>query len=440
MKIKRQRLLGVGALFIVLFMFRLYFGLCECKWWEVDERQTWLIGLKYFTTAQWPYFGPDVNGQENQAFNAQIPGAMEGLLIGLPLRLFPFPETPVVFLTLLSTLGAALLAWYIHRKVPRFSWPWLFTWISVTPWGLFEGAHVINPAYDFLPSILFFIGFFECVPVFSTGYLSAPWAAAWMGFSLFWIMQFHFSYIYLIPLALLALGTRFWKDKSLYPTLGFVLGALPTLGLVIPTWIQYGLNPGQTASGFLVSFNFYNVTEGLTVLARYLSLVSFELLRFIGQGTHERWGFLMAHPLLLIPGTILSVGGIIQPILLAFTVFKKKHNLKDWEPMKGLMAACFLMIWISFWFTSKLPLAHIYMVFYPMLMVYSFYVWDLFQKSKTLRITAKVFVLLGLFFMGFYSPILAQRDGLYQNREPLAQAIQQKNYHLAGERRPGTLY
>ena len=436
----RQRQLLGAILFLVLFLFRFYFGLCECKWWEVDERQTWLIGLKYYSTAQWPYYGPDVNGQENQSFNSQIPGALEGLMIGLPLRLFPFPETPIAFLALMSTLGAALLAWYIRRKILSLSWAWLFTWIAVTPWSLFEGAHVINPAYDFLPSVLFFIGFFECLPVFTTGWLSSPWASAWMGFSLFWIMQFHFSYIYLIPLALYALGSHFLRDKSWKTMAGFALGSLPTLALIIPTWLRYGLNPGHVASGFLVSFNFYNVTEGLTVLARYLSLVCFELLRFIGQGTHERWEFLLAHPLLFLPGIILSVGGIAQPTILAFAVFKRKHPLKDWEALKGVMVACFLMIWISFWFTSKLPLAHIYMIFYPMLMLYSFYVWDLFLKNKTFTRAAKTFVLLGLLFMGLYAPILAQRDGLFLQRENLAQAIQQKNYHLAGERRPGTLY
>jgi hypothetical protein len=175
-------------------------------------------------------------------------------------------------------------------------------------------------------------------------------------------------------------------------------------------------------------------------MGRYLSLVCFELLRFIGQNTHERWGFLEAHPFLLVPGVILSLGGILQPIFLFLAVLKRKHALNDWETMKGLMVACYLMIWVSFWFTSKLPLAHIYMVFYPMLMVYSFYVWDLLPKTKTLILTAKVFVLLGLFFMALYAPILGQKDGLSLNREPLVQALQHHNYRLAGERRPGTLY
>jgi hypothetical protein len=253
-------------------------------------------------------------------------------------------------------------------------------------------------------------------------------------------MQFHFSYVYLVPLSLLALGMRFAKEKNGKGPLGFLLGALPTLGLVVPTWIQFGLQAGNAPSGFLVSFNFSNFLEAGTEMGRYLSLVCFELLRFIGQSTRERWGFLVAHSFLLVPGVILSLGGILQPILLLLAVIKKKHSMKDWESMKGLMVACFLMIWVSFWFTSKLPLAHIYMVFYPMLMVYSFYVLDLFPKNKAFGLTAKVFVLLGLFFMAFYAPILGQKDGLSLNRKPLVQALQQKNYLLAGERRPGTLY
>ena len=49
----------------VVFLFRLAFGLLN-KFWEADEIQVFLIGLKFFTTGAWPYFGPDVTHTHTQ--------------------------------------------------------------------------------------------------------------------------------------------------------------------------------------------------------------------------------------------------------------------------------------------------------------------------------------------------------------------------------------
>ena len=147
-------------LLIAGFLLRLCFGLFQGKWGEEDEFQTYLIGLKCFTTGTWPYFGPDLTGAETH-FSGQIAGALEGLLIGLPFHLLPIPEAPYVLLGILSTAGIAILTWYIVRRQPQLSYTWLFTWIAFCPWTLNEATHIINPSYVFFPSVLFFIGFLE---------------------------------------------------------------------------------------------------------------------------------------------------------------------------------------------------------------------------------------------------------------------------------------
>lgn len=48
---------------LAAYLFRLGFGLCM-PFWSLDEEQTYLIGLKCYTTHTWPYYGPDVNGSE----------------------------------------------------------------------------------------------------------------------------------------------------------------------------------------------------------------------------------------------------------------------------------------------------------------------------------------------------------------------------------------
>jgi hypothetical protein len=89
-------------LLMLAFLFRLAFGLCS-EIWFIDQQQIYLIGLKYYATGLWPYFGPDV------AVNIQLPGALQGLAVGLPLRFLPIPEAPYIFLNLLSFTGLCLL-------------------------------------------------------------------------------------------------------------------------------------------------------------------------------------------------------------------------------------------------------------------------------------------------------------------------------------------
>jgi predicted membrane-bound mannosyltransferase len=71
----RKRRIVFLILLAVAFLFRLGFGVCS-EFWNADEKQVYLIGLKYYTTGAWPYFGPDV------ASAIQIPGALQGLTAG----------------------------------------------------------------------------------------------------------------------------------------------------------------------------------------------------------------------------------------------------------------------------------------------------------------------------------------------------------------------
>lgn len=428
-------------LFLFLLAFRTLFALTSPPVQPmVDELQTYLVGLKCYTTGTWPFFGPDVNGAENPGFNSQIPGALEGLLIGLAFHLLPIPETPFLLAAFLSTLGAALLAWYIQKRLPQLSLVFLFIWIAVTPWGLFEGAHVVNPAFIFLPCVLFFIGFMETLPAFSLRALAPFWSNALMGLSLLWVMQFHFSYVFFLPLAAYSIFVQVRKTKRADCLLHFAAGTLPMLALLLPTFLKYGLTRTNVASGFMIPFNGDNVLQGPVILARFLSLVSFELPRFLGITTSSRFGYLTSHPFLTVPGLLLWGAGLAQAVFLFICWFKKKHPSRGWKEMKLLTLLLFLLVWSSFWFTTKAPASHIYMCFYPWLMFYSCYCWSLFPAKPIGRLAAKVFVLMALYFQLGYALTQPPGSSLYEQRPAMAQALQGKNYRLLGERRPGSLY
>ncbi len=108
----RRRTLLVALFLLVAFLFRLAFGLCSEFWYE-DELQIYLIGLKYFATGVWPYFGPDV------AYQIQIPGALQSLVVAVPLFLFPVVEAPFVLLNVLSFAALCLFAWYCTKRLPE---------------------------------------------------------------------------------------------------------------------------------------------------------------------------------------------------------------------------------------------------------------------------------------------------------------------------------
>ena len=129
-------------------------------------RQIFLIGLRFYTTGEWPYFGPDVVYTETQ-----LPGALQGVLVGGPLFLVPRARgvLPAVEPAVVRRPGPARL---VHRAAvsgrcqPGFSGRGsLFA-----PWTLGFSTEINNPSYVLTGAVLFFVGVFEIVAA----------AAAWV--------------------------------------------------------------------------------------------------------------------------------------------------------------------------------------------------------------------------------------------------------------------
>jgi hypothetical protein len=100
-----------------------------------------------------------------------------------------------------------------------------------------------------------------------------------------------------------------------------------------------------------------------------------------------------------------------------------------------------LLVYVSFWFTYKEPLAHIYYVLIPVVMLYSFYVYRDLADKTLWRNLALLCLLASVWLWGGYS--MENRTApysLYTNRDLVQKAITGKNYQLLGERRPQSLY
>lgn len=425
---------GLGA----LFLFRLAYGLCS-EIWFIDQQQIYLIGLKFYCTGSWPYFGADV------APHIQLPGALQGLAVGLPLYLCPFPEAPYVLLNLLSFAGLVFFAWYCSRRLPGFP-PWLlYTWLLTAPWALAWSTNIDNDSYVIFGSCLFFAGFLEAVPALGLGLIPVPLANFLMGFGIFWNAQFHMSYVVLIPFVLYAVYSqasayRFKPLPLFTPVISLALGCLSTGLFILPTFLHYGLAQGTGGAGKAVTFNPENFLDFFTVLARFLSLASCEIPRFLGAHTADRLDFLRENGWLAPFAVVAGLLGIVQALALLAGWFRREHPQKDWPAVKKLALATFLLIYGSFLFAIKAPAAHTYYLTLPIAMLYGFYVFSPWVSKKWFLNLAKVLVVCNILFQAGLAAHNYKAKSLYKDRGLFVTAIQQKNYHLLGERRPDTLY
>ena len=434
--------LKVGGFLLLAFLFRLLFGLyTPSVTADEDYLQTYLIGLKAYTTHTWPYFGPDVYGYDT-SFVTQIPGALEGLLLEWSFRLWPAAMSPFLFLNLLTFTALTLLAWYACKRLPGLS-PWfVFTWIYIAPWNTHYSTQVINPSLACPGIVLFFLGFLETAPGLRRGILDLRLSNTFMGLGLFWVMQLHMSWVVLVPFFLFSLYGQVRSGQGGSAFLFQFLGALPVLSLLLPTYLRYGFTTGNDLHGFLSRFNWINVANFPVLLARYLSLASFELPRFLGDHTHQRIDYLLQSPWLLLPGLFLWLAGYVQPLLMLVLGFLPSHPRSDWNALRILALGTLAVLFGCFLFTPYTPAPfRIYSVF-PVIMLYSLYCWDGLASRRAWRWVGLCFIVSAVFFqVGYLWKEMNNPRSVYaQKHDLMTEAIQRGDYRILSERRPGSLY
>jgi hypothetical protein len=427
----RRASVALAAMLSCFFLFRLLFGLGS-EFWFPDERQIYLIGLKFFTTHAWPFFGPDVvynNG-------SQIPGALQSLLVALPLFAFPVPEAPFVLLNILSFLGLVVLAVYCSRLFPGIPSWFIWTWVMTAPWAMNYSTHIINPSYVLFGSALFFVGFFELMPGLGRGVFSARLSAFLLGFALLWVFQLHLSWVLLAPFLLAVLVARLKADPKGLPALllFFLLGCLPMFLLILPTFLEYGFAAGMGGTGGNVRFRWESLGNILTVLARFLSFGSAEITRFLGPSNAARMEFFRQH-LWVVPFAAVAIAAGVCQVLWMIARFFTREPDPAFRRLRWIVLGAVAVTWLSFVFSVKGPSSHAFYVLFPLAMIYSFYsVRDLFKGKRWSRIAVLFLVCNLAVTAGIGVRNYADRS-LYKDRQTAVKAIGQRNYHLLGERR-----
>jgi hypothetical protein len=422
------------ALLAGAFLFRLGFGLCG-QFQDSDNKQVYLLGLKFYATGAWPYFGPDVVWGE-----IQIPGALQALLVGLPFHLLPLAEAPYLLLNLISFASLCLFAWYCQRRLPALPRWFVWGWLLTSPWTLNLSTVIYNPSYLLAGGVLFFVGALEVYPFTRRG-LVPPWLAnASMGFALFWSMQLHLSWVVLVPYALAALAFQFREGfrRGLAALLYFAAGAAPPAALLLPTYLKYG--PAAGATGQAVRFNPENLTALWGVLTRTLSFASFEVPRFMGAHTRERLAVVGEQPWLAPLALFLVAVGVAQVAALLGSSFLRAHAQADWRAIKYLALFNVLLLYASLLFSIKPPQSNHLYVTLPLPALYAFYCWERLLARPRWRKLAAAVLACGLLFHAGLAAYNLSHVSLYVDRRAAQSAIDERNYHILGERRPGSRY
>jgi len=414
-----------------LFAFRLLYGLCYDFFFE-DETQVFLIGLRAYAGGRWPFFGADVVWTRSQ-----IPGALQGLAVSVPLMIAPYPEAPFVLLNVISMAALALLAWYICLRLPALPKWLVWGWLMTVPWTLNFSTSMINTSYLLAGSCVFFVGFFEASPRFSIGRLPGGLALAMMGLGVGWAMQIHMSWPLLLPYAGLVLLERVranWRTSA--RGLASMAGgfAIPALFLV-PTLAAYGLNAGGGGTGRNIHVHVVSPGVLLTTAGRFLSFASLEVVRFMGTDTAKRAVLVSRNPWIAAPLAIAWTVGILHPLLMAWLWFKRRHPSRaDWPALRALVVATLLIVYAAYFFVMEPPQAHAFYVLSPIAMMFAAYCWSFVDRARWRKGAAIVLGANITFQLGL-ALVMGPQRSMYRNRAVVAAAVTEREPSYFAHRR-----
>jgi hypothetical protein len=428
---KTRLFIGVLAV-ISLLLWRIFYGLSQ-NFWHEDVVQIYLLGLKYATTGLWPYFGPDIVHT-----NQQIPGALQSLIIGLPLRLTQAAEAPFVVVNVLSLMGLALLSWYLARRFTQFSSLLLLIWLATLPSTLQISTNTYNPSYLLFPACLFFVGWFESQAKFRTLHLSAFSVGASMGFALMFTFQLHMSWPLFFPFVLSAIVLPSKELSRVRLILGLTAGAALVSTLLIPTLIAYGASSLWTAGASNSGLHLSQLLEAPAILARYVSLGSYEFFGFNLSATiEERRQFILESPILILSAIALAAGLLWQFYLTLRMVTDYARNKNTRYPEYTLFLLVLLWVAMIFMLTPRPPVLRNFYLMFPVVVLAMVRLFNDLGNARVVKRLLKGLIAASIVFHSVVGITLMPDVSLYRDRLKIQCALQAADYRIFGERRPG---
>ena len=418
----------------LLLIWRTWYGLSQ-NFWHEDIVQIYLLGLKYFSTGMWPYFGPDIVHTQQQ-----IPGAMQSILIAIPLQLIPLPESPFVLVNLLSMIGIGALSYFYSQRFRQFSLPWLIVLIATLPAVLQISTNVYNPSYLLFPSCLFFVAWFESQAEFRSLGLSALSIGLLLDFSLCFTFQIHMSWPILLPF-LAIVFCRSAKGVSRVKLLwGFGIGCLIGGSFLFPTILKYGLNTlwasGSKNSGFVLD----QILDAPNTVIKLITLGSYEYFGFnLGSSMNERISIIRANYPLTLSAMVMTATFIVTIILLFYGI--KKALKQGFKQHPDILLFALASAWCAIIFTltpRPAALRNIFLLLPVTLTAFlsclSMLKADQLKKFVGMLSAA---MLASFIFHTIIAIKMIPNVSIYKDYAKVSSAINDKNYEILGTRRPG---
>jgi len=270
----RTRTLLIILSVVFLFCLRCFLGI-QINFSHRDYEQIYLMGLENALSGKWSYWGPDVVWSYTR-----LPGALQGLLAGIPLKLVKHPYSPIIFSNLISSAGLIALALYSKLRFPDLSLFFLLFLFMLCPFCLFNGVVLLNTAYLIFTGAILFIAVFELFLYRDKMLLrNSSLYFFIMGFSLLLTYQLHLTWVMFLPF-ILVLSYMEWRSaphrfgKSL---LFFAAGSLLSGLTLLPTIWEYGTVMMRNAGGN-VAFDPSRLLAFIDLFARYLGMATFDIL------------------------------------------------------------------------------------------------------------------------------------------------------------------
>jgi hypothetical protein len=145
---------------------------------------------------------------------------------------------------------------------------------------------------------------------------------------------------------------------------------------------------------------------------------------------------------LFVPGVYLWYFGFLQVFVLALFLLRKRVDRPEGATLRTMTGSLFLFTFVCFLFTEKTPDINTYYELFPLVMLYSLYVWETlwgFPWGKRALWLALIFAL--VFQPALVLIRLPERGSFYlKYGTAMAQALDRKDERLLAERRPGYLY
>lgn len=426
MKIKQQHIIN-SIIILSLLILRIFIGV-QINFAHEDYNQIYLIGLEDAFSGNWSYWGPDVVWSETR-----LPGALQGLLAGVPFHIYKHAYSPIVFSNIISAIGLVLLAFYANKKFPKIPLPYLLALFLLLPFSLQNGVVLLNTAYLIFSGSILFISMLELYLYRDETILKrASLYFLFIGFAMMFTYQLHLTWVMILPYLFVLLYFE-WKRKEYkwQPILFFILGAMIASITLLPTLLKY---PDIIFFGLSGNLNFRpdQLAKTFSLYYRFISFSTFDISPNFAYYKVTRQLNVLNSILIY---TVKALGFIQMLIITGTSIYIRKKE--KFNKILILFGLTFIMALILSMMSNKHLGSRTYILLYPLPIWISLYVID-FLKSRfkyTLHILISTLTVLCLTWIALGFSNLNGQYSFHAKQDKIQNALNNEDPYEFGKRR-----